>query len=60
MDIPPDQEYLTPREVAKILGFTRTTIYAYLKDRTIPAVKFKNEWRIHRKWLEEVEKECYG
>ena len=33
---------LTPIETAKLLGVGRTTIYAMIKNNTIPVVRFPN------------------
>jgi len=36
----------TPEEVAVILKVTRRTLYSYLKEGKIPAVKMGKYWRI--------------
>jgi len=55
-------EYLTPAQVAKMLGVSRMTIYRYIKTKELPAVKFdKSSYssvlRINKEDLEKFLKE---
>jgi len=48
---------MTITEVASYLRVTRRTIYEWLKDKKIPAVKLVGQWRFKKnkidQWLEE-------
>ena len=37
-----DKLLITPMEACKILGVGRTTMYAWIKNHTIPVVRFPN------------------
>ena len=45
------EEYLTPEETAKLLRVTRRTVYNWLKEGKLPALKYGRSWRIHRSEL---------
>ena len=42
----------TVKEAAKHLGLTRRTIYTYIENKTLPAVKIGKEWRVKKTELE--------
>jgi excisionase family DNA binding protein len=43
-----DNEYLTPAEAAIIMRVTRRTMYVWLKQGRLKALKIGNSWRIPR------------
>jgi excisionase family DNA binding protein len=45
-------EYLTTRQLEKILHVDRTTIYRMADDKRVPAVKVGNQWRFPRREIE--------
>jgi excisionase family DNA binding protein len=51
------EELLTPREVAKYLKITQRTLYNFLKEGRLPAIKVGGVWRFKKNeldgWLEE-------
>jgi excisionase family DNA binding protein len=46
-------ELYTPREVAKIVRVTRTTIYQHIKKGQLKAIRIGNQYRITKAQLEE-------
>jgi len=46
-------ELYTPREVAKMLRVTRTTIYEHIKNGQLKAIRIGNRYRISKAHLEE-------
>lgn len=46
------EKLLTTQEVADYLGLTRRTIYTYIENKTLPAVKIGKEWRVKKTELE--------
>jgi len=51
MDLP---KMYTISDLSKILGVDRRSIYRYLKDGKIKAVKFGRQWRISEADLKEL------
>jgi len=53
----PDHEILTLEEVAQYLRLKPQTIYKWVQERRIPAVKLGKEWRFRKsildRWLNE-------
>ena len=47
-------EYLTPSEVAKLLGIDRVTVYRYMWSGTLPGVQFKGKTLIRRKDIDKL------
>ena len=53
-----NKKFLSVAEAAELLGVSRATMYRYLQDKTIPAVKLGgNTWKISAKYLENLESE---
>lgn len=51
-----DKKFLSVSEAAEYLGVSRATMYRYLQEKTIPAIKLKgNTWKISVKYLESLE-----
>lgn len=51
-----NKKFLSVAEAAEQLGISRATMYRYLQDKTIPAVKLGgNTWKISTKYLENLE-----
>jgi excisionase family DNA binding protein len=52
-----EEELLTPREVSQYLKITQRTLYNFLKEGKVPAIKVGGVWRFKKKeldhWLEE-------
>jgi len=46
------EKLLTTQEVADYLGLTRRTIYTFIQEGTLRAVKVGREWRIKESELE--------
>lgn len=46
--------YLSPTQLAKLLGLSRRTIYYYLEEQSIPCVQFKGKTRIRRSDIEKL------
>jgi excisionase family DNA binding protein len=46
-------EYLTISEVAKRMRVARSTVYRMAQEGRLPATKFGNSWRLHRKKLDD-------
>jgi excisionase family DNA binding protein len=46
------EKLLTTQEVADYLGLTRRTIYTFVQEGTLRAVKVGREWRIKESELE--------
>jgi len=42
---------LTPKETAKILKISRSSLYSLLKSGKLPAMKIGRQWRILKKEL---------
>ena len=51
IEVPLDQLLYTPEEACHILAIKRTTLFALLKDGSIPSVKIGRARRIHRDTL---------
>ena len=53
----PDHEILTLEEVAQYLRLKPQTIYKWVQERRIPAVKLGKEWRFRKsildRWMDE-------
>ena len=47
-------EALDPDDVAKLLGVSRPTVYAWLRDGVIPGYKIGTTWRILRDELKDT------
>lgn len=45
----PNRDNLFPREVAKFLRISLTTIYDMLQEGSVPAKRIGGQWRIPRK-----------
>jgi len=52
MEVQGMEKLLTTQEVADYLGLTRRTIYTYIENKTLPAVKIGKEWRVKKTELE--------
>lgn len=51
-----DKKFLSVSEAAEFLGVSRGTMYHYLQNNTIPAIKLSgNTWKIPLKYLESLE-----
>ncbi len=46
------EKLLTVQEVADYLGLTARTIYNYIQNKTLPAIKIGREWRVKEKDLQ--------
>jgi len=44
-----EEEFLTTKEVAKLLKLSIPTIKVMLKDKTIPGYKVSGQWRFDKK-----------
>ena len=51
-----NSNYLTVKEVAKMLDMPVQTVYSWIHDCKIPAEKFGNQYVIHKNDLKEVKK----
>jgi excisionase family DNA binding protein len=47
-----DKEYLSPEEVAALFSVSLRTVYNWIKQKKIPAMKIGGVWRIRRADLE--------
>lgn len=48
--------FLSVSEAAEFLGISKSTMYRYLQDKKIPAIKLSgNVWKISAKYLESLE-----
>jgi len=47
------KEIMSVEETAKFLKLPKTTIYKYVKNKTIPGFKIGKKWRFERNTLEE-------
>lgn len=48
--------FLSVSEAAEFLGISKSTMYRYLQDKKIPAIKLGgNVWKISVKYLESLE-----
>jgi excisionase family DNA binding protein len=52
----PDLSFLTVQEVAQILKLNILTIYEYIRNHKLQAIKFGRKYRIQRSTLEEFVK----
>lgn len=53
-----NKKFLSVTEAAEQLGVSRATMYRYLQDKTIPAIKLgEKTWKIPVKYLEVIEAE---
>lgn len=51
-----DKKFLSVSEAAEFLGISKVTMYHYLHNKTIPAIKLSgNRWKISAKYLESLE-----
>ena len=50
-EVPLDQLLYTVEDVCKLLAVKRTTVFKWLKDGTLPSIKFGAARRIHRDTL---------
>ena len=41
-----EAQYLTPQQVADLLGVDRTTVYQWLRSGELQALRFGHRWRI--------------
>lgn len=48
VEVPLDQLLYTVDDVCKLLAVKRTTVFKWLKDGTLPSIKFGAARRIHR------------
>lgn len=48
IDVPPDRLLYTVDEASRLLAIKRTTMFALLKDGTLPSIKIGAARRIHR------------
>lgn len=46
-----ENEFLSPQDVAKLLGVTPRTVYEWLKLKKIPALKIGLKWHIPRNYF---------
>jgi len=47
-----DNQFLTPAEVAKVLQLHLLTIYKYIRNKKLLAIKFGRNYRIRREDLD--------
>ena len=47
-----DKEYLSPEEVASLFSVSLRTVYNWIKQKKIPAMKIGGVWRIRRSDIE--------
>jgi len=47
-----EKEFLSPKDLAKLLEVSKTTIYRYIQDGLIPALQLPGRTRIRRKDLD--------
>lgn len=47
-----DDQFLTPAEVAKVLQLNLLTIYKYIRNKKLLAIKFGRNYRIRREDLD--------
>lgn len=47
-----DSQFLTPAEVAKVLQLDLLTIYKYIRNKKLLAIKFGRNYRIRREDLD--------
>lgn len=52
MSRPGEPELLTPAEVAALLRVTRRTVYQWITDGRLPALRAGGRWRIRREDIE--------
>ena len=51
-----EKMFLNVSEAAELLGVNKITMYKYIREKIIPAVKIGNKtWKIPRKYLESLE-----
>ena len=51
-----EKMFLNVSEAAELLGVNKITMYKYIHEKLIPAVKIGNKtWKIPRKYLESLE-----
>lgn len=51
-----NKKFLSVNEAAAQLGVSKATMYRYLQNKTIPAIKLSgNTWKIPAKYLESLE-----
>lgn len=50
---PRDRPYLSPEELASLVGVSQQTVYNWIHDEEIEAVKFGGVWRIPKSTLQE-------
>jgi putative molybdopterin biosynthesis protein len=47
-----DNQFLTPAEVSKVLQLSLLTIYKYIRNKELLAIKFGRNYRIRREDLD--------
>lgn len=53
-----DKKFMSVSEAADYFGVSKPTMYRYLQDKTIPAIKLgEKTWKIPVKYLEAIEAE---
>ena len=51
-----EKMFLNVSEAAELLGVNKITMYKFIREKIIPAVKIGNKtWKIPRKYLESLE-----
>lgn len=51
-----NKNFLSVSKAAEFLGISKSTMYRYLQDKKIPAIKLSgNVWKIPVKYLESLE-----
>jgi putative molybdopterin biosynthesis protein len=53
-DVKECEKILTPKEAARTLRLSRSTIYNLLKKKKLPAMKIGRQWRILKKDLFDI------
>lgn len=49
-----DEKYYTPNEVAELLKVSRRSVYTWIKEERIDAVKLGSSWRIPASAIEKI------
>jgi excisionase family DNA binding protein len=50
----------SPRQVSKLLAVPLSTVYAYIANQQLPAVRIGTKLRVHRNTLEQIAQEGLG
>lgn len=49
----PQEDWMSPKEIADLLGFKTRTVYQWLREKKLKGVQFGGKsWRVRRKDLE--------